>query len=417
MASVCFYFQVHQPNRLQRYSVFDTEPYYFDDYKNAEICRKVANKCYLPANRMLLQLIRDFGGQFRIAYSMTGVVLEQFEQYCPEVLDSFRELSDTGCVEFLAETYHHSLSFLYSREEFVEQVSLHREMMREKFGQYPRVFRNTELIYNNELAHLVSQLGFKAIICEGADHILGYRSPNFLYSPPKCSDTVLLLKNYRLSDDIAFRFSNHDWKEWPLTAEKFAKWINNVNGNGYVVNLFMDYETLGEHQWEETGIFDFIKHLPHEILNSGPNDFKTPSEAIASYPVSAELDIPHTISWADTERDLSAWLGNAMQSNALHELYRLEGEVKATGDASLLRDWRGLQTSDHFYYMCTKYFSDGDVHKYFNPYESPYDSYINFMNVLDNIRKRLRKSARQSSYDLSSMTAGSVQPPVATAGN
>ncbi len=390
MASVCFYFQVHQPFRLRRYSVFDSEPTYYDNFKNAEICRKVSNKCYLPANNMLLELIRKYDGAFRISFSITGVIMEQFEQDSPQVLDSFKELADTGCVEFLAETYYHSLSFLYSRDEFVEQVDLHRSKIRSLFGQEPRVFRNTELIYNNELAHLVAQMGFKAVLCEGADHILGYRSPNFLHHPPRCSQITLLLKNYRLSDDIAFRFGDRQWKEWPLTAEKFADWINQVNGNGYVVNLFMDYETMGEHQWADTGIFDFMQHLPDKILSYGTNDFRTPSQVIDHYPVTGELDVPHTISWADTERDLSAWLGNAMQSNALHELYRLENQIKTKGDQALLADWRKLQSSDHFYYMCTKYFSDGDVHKYFNPYESPYDSYINFMNVLDNIRARLR---------------------------
>jgi len=393
MASVCFYFQVHQPNRLRRYSVFDTEPNYFDEYKNREICHKVADKCYLPANRLLMELIRAHGGQFRVAFSLTGVIIEQFEQYYPEVLDSFKELAETGCVEFLAETYYHSLAFLYSREEFTEQVKLHRELIRRMFGQYPRIFRNTELIYSNALAHLVAQMGFKGILCEGADHVLGSASPNFLYHPPRCPEVKLLLKNYRLSDDVAFRFSNRAWQEWPLTAEKFAKWVNDVNGNGYVVNLFMDYETLGEHQWADTGIFDFFRHLPNEILKYGTNDFKMPSEVLTCYPSEGELDVPHTISWADTERDLSAWLGNAMQSNALHELFRLEGQVKASGDPAITADWRKLQTSDHAYYMCTKYFSDGDVHKYFNPYESPYDSYINFMNVLDNIRQRVKRAS------------------------
>jgi len=319
------------------------------------------------------------------------VVLEQFEQYYPKVLDSFKELAQTGCVEFLAETYYHSLSFLYSREEFAEQVNLQRAKIRQLFGQEPKVFRNTELIYNNELSHLISQLGFKGIICEGADHVMMGRSPNFIYQPPQCPSLKLLLKNYRLSDDIAFRFGNRDWEEWPLTSEKFANWVNQVNGNGYVVNLFMDYETMGEHQWADTGIFDFMRHLPQAVLRYGTNDFKTPSEVVNAYPTSEVLDIPHMISWADTERDLSAWLGNAMQSNALHELYKLEAQVKASSDPQILADWRKLQTSDHFYYMCTKYFADGDVHKYFNPYESPYDSYINFMNVLDNIRYRLRQ--------------------------
>jgi alpha-amylase len=393
MASVCFYFQVHQPFRLRRYSVFDTDRFYFDEQKNAEICRKVAHKCYLPANRLMLDLIRQHEGRFRIAYSLTGAAIEQFQKFVPELIEVFHELNKTGCVEFLDETYHHSLSFLYSREEFRAQVDLHRALMKKLFGQEPRVFRNTELIYNNDLAHFVSHMGYDAIVSEGADHILGYRSPNFVHRPPHCPNMKLLLKNYRLSDDIAFRFSNRGWEQWPLTAEKFARWVNQINGNGYVCNLFMDYETFGEHQWADTGIFDFLKHMPGELLKHGDNNFLTPSQVIDQHESVGEIDVPHMISWADTERDLSAWLGNAMQSNALHELYKLEGAVKEKGDADLLDDWRKLTTSDHFYYMCTKYWADGAVHKYFSPYESPYDSYINFMNVLDNVRSRAKNAA------------------------
>jgi alpha-amylase len=389
MASVCFYFQVHQPARLRHYTVFDRGTEYFDDFKNSSICRKVANKCYLPANRLILELIRRFEGRFKVAYSLTGTVLEQFQQYAPEVMSTFDALAESGCVEFLAETYYHSLSFLYSRDEFLEQVNNHSELIHSLFGQKPRVFRNTELIYNNELAHVIESTGqFDAILTEGADHILGYRSPNFIYRPQGCEKLKLLLKNYALSDDIAFRFSNRGWSEWPLTSEKFASWVSEVNGNGNVINLFMDYETFGEHQWEDTGIFDFMRHLPEQVLRHPDNDFKTPSESIASYEPVGTVDVHHLISWADTERDLSAWLGNAMQSNAIHELYRLERKIKKSGDKNILADWRRLQTSDHFYYMCTKYFADGDVHKYFNPYGSPYDSYINFMNVLDNLHSR-----------------------------
>jgi len=389
MPSVCFYFQVHQPVRLRHYTVFDRNDEYFDDYKNSSICRKVAHKCYLPTNRLLLELIRRFKGRFRIAYSVTGILLEQLERYSPEVLSTFDALAETGCVEFLAETYYHSLSFLYSRNEFVEQINKHIEAINYFFRQRPRIFRNTELIYNNDLAALIESMGcFDAIISEGADHILGYRSPNFVYQPKGCYHLKLLLKNYSLSDDIAFRFSNRDWAQWPLTADKFARWISNVNGNGNVVNLFMDYETFGEHQWEDTGIFDFMRHLPEEVLKHPDNNFKTPSEVVQSYGSADTVDVPHIISWADTERDLSAWLGNAMQSNAIHELYRIEKKIKNTNDEKIIADWRKLQASDHFYYMCTKYFADGDVHKYFNPYDSPYDSYINFMNVLDHLDKR-----------------------------
>ena len=389
MASVCFYFQVHQPFRLRHYTVFDHSPRYFDEFKNASICRKVANKCYLPTNRLLLDIIRHYEGRFRVSFSLTGVIIEQFQKYCPEVMSTFDALAETGCVEFLAETYYHSLSFLYSRDEFLAQINKQTETIERLFGQKPRVFRNTELIYNNRLAETIDAVGgFSGIITEGADHILGHRNSNFVYRPPNCKNVRLLLKNYSLSDDIAFRFSNPGWKEYPLMADKFAHWVNDVNGNGQVVNLFMDYETFGEHQWDDTGIFDFMRHLPEEVLKHPDNNFKTPSEVIETYEPMDVVDVPHIISWADTERDLSAWLGNAMQSNALHEVYKMEKLVKQTCNQEIIDDWRKLQTSDHFYYMCTKYFADGDVHKYFNPYESPYDSYINFMNVLSNLKER-----------------------------
>jgi alpha-amylase len=392
MPSVCFYFQVHQPRRLRHYTIFDQDNRYFDSFKNKSICQKVANKCYLPTNRLILDLINRHEGRFKVAYSITGVLLEQLAEYAPEVLSTFDALARTGCVEFLAETYYHSLSFLYSRNEFKEQIQKHSETIERFFNYRPKVFRNTELIYSNELADVIESMGvFDGILTEGADHILGNRSPNFIYSPPRSKGMKLLLKNYALSDDIAFRFSNRGWKEWPLMASKFSDWISRVNGNGYVVNLFMDYETFGEHQWKDTGIFDFMRHLPGEIMKHPDNNFKTPSEVIASYPVTDVIDVPGMISWADMERDLSAWLGNPMQSNALHEVYRMEQNIKKTGDKELLADWRMLQTSDHFYYMCTKYFSDGDVHKYFNPYDSPYDSYINYMNVMGNLEKRYKK--------------------------
>jgi alpha-amylase len=400
MASVCFYFQVHQPYRLRHYTVFHQDSHYFDDFKNEEVCKKVANKCYLPANLVLLDLIKKCQGRFKVSFSITGVLLEQLQLYAPQVLASFQELAGTGCVEFLAETYHHSLSFLYSVNEFVEQIKAHKQAIQRFFGQTPRVFRNTELIYNNALASLIEQVGgFDAVLTEGADHVLGYRSPNFVYRPPDSKKLKLLLKNYRLSDDIAFRFSNRAWTEWPLRADKFARWVNAVNGNGFVVNLFMDYETFGEHQWEDTGIFNFMRHLPEEVLKHPDNDFKTPSEVAAAYDAVGVIDIPYAISWADIERDLSAWLSNAMQQNAVAELYRLEDKVKATDDQSIIADWRKMQTSDHFYYMCIKYFSDGDVHKYFNPYASPYEAYINFMNVLSNLSSRCSRSLRQKQQE------------------
>jgi len=392
MASVCFYFQLHQPFRLRHYTLFDSGNNYFDDYKNKQICRKVAQKCYMPSNSLMLDLIKKFEGKFKIAYSITGVLLEQLEMYAPEVLASFQELAATGCVEFLAETYYHTLSFLYSQDEFIEQIKKHKRIIKKLFGQTPRVFRNTELIYNNALPAIIEQIGgFDAILTEGPDYVLGYRSPNFVYRPLNSTKLKLLLKNYRLSDDIAFRFSNRDWCEWPVKADKFTSWINAVNGCGFVVNLFMDYETFGEHQWQDTGIFEFLRHLPGEILKHPDNDFKTPGEVANAYEAVDAIDFPYTISWADIERDLSAWRGNCMQENALRELYRLEAKVKSTGDKDIITDWRKLQISDHFYYMCTKYFADGDVHKYFNPYDSPYDSYINFMNVLNHLDSRCNK--------------------------
>ena len=394
MASVVFYFQVHQPFRLRRYTIFDSGANYFDEHHNEEVCKKVASKCYLPTNRLILELIERHQGRFRVSYSLTGTVLEQFQHWAPEVLQSFKDLAKTGCVEFIAETYYHSLAFLYNRDEFIAQTKMHSERMKDLFDADVKVFRNTELTYNNDVAQVVEGMGFDAILTEGADHVMGYRSPNFIYNPPNCSHLKMLLKNYRLSDDIAFRFSNRQWKEWPLKSETFASWVDQINGNGYVCNLFMDFETFGEHQWADTGIFEFLRSLPDKVMEGGKNDFLTVSEAIERYHSVGEIDVPHMISWADTERDLSAWLGNSMQANALHDVYALAEDVLASGDQQVIDDWRKLQTSDHFYYMCTKWFSDGDVHKYFNPYESPYDAYINYMNILDSIRARAASSGK-----------------------
>ncbi|WP_147820765.1 glycoside hydrolase family 57 protein [Salidesulfovibrio onnuriiensis] len=397
MISVCFYFQVHQPMRLnQGYSFFDMgrSHHYRDEQANADILRKVAHKCYLPANRLMLDLIREFRGDFRISYSITGVALEQFQEFCPEVLDSFRELAATGCVEFIAETHYHSLSFLFSREEFRRQVRKHHAVMTEFFGQEPTTFRNTELIFNNELAKEVERLGYRVILAEGADQVLGWRTPNFVYQPAGCEKLKALLKNYRLSDDVAFRFSDRNWDEWPLTVEKYARWVHDVAGSGEVINLFMDYETIGEHQWEDTGIFDFFRALPRAVLSHRDFCFRTPSEAAAGLDPVAQLDVPHFTSWADLERDVTAWLGNPMQDQAAELAYALEQEVIASGDDEMQATWREMLTSDHFYYMCTKWFSDGDVHKYFNPFETPYQAFITYMNALNDFALVLRQ--RQS---------------------
>lgn len=387
MVSVCFYFQLHQPLRLRKYSVFEIGKHnnYFDEHKNESIIKKVAHKCYLPANRIILDLINKTDGRFKASYSMSGVALEQLERYAPSVIGSFKQLVGTGCVEILDETYHHTLASIYSKDEFNEQIQMHNKKIKQLFNFRPRVFRNTELVYNNEIAELIGKMGYKGILAEGADHILQWRSPDFVYKP-KSTKMKLLLKNYRLSDDIAFRFSEKSWKEFPLTAEKYAGWISKVNGNGNVVNLFMDYETFGEHQWEDKGIFEFLRHLPYEVLKHKDNDFVTPSEAIKRYDAVAELDFPHYVSWADVERDLSAWLGNKMQQEAIKEIYLLETSVRLSNNPALIDEWRKLQTSDHFYYMCTKWFNDGDVHKYFNPYDSPYDAFIAYMNILNDFR-------------------------------
>ncbi len=396
MPSVCLYFQVHQPYRLRYYSFFDVGRYhtYEDSEKNRRILNKVAEKCYLPANAMMLDLIKKYQGKFRIAFSMSGVVLDQLEEYRMDVLDSFKRLADTGCVEFLGETSHHSLAFLFSRREFREQIALHKKMVHSLFGKTPVTFRYTELIYNNELAKIIEKMGYKVILAEGADKIIGWRSPNFVYQPAGCTKIKLLLRNYRLSDDISFRFSNPEWTEYPLQANKFAKWVHSINVAGEVINLFMDYETFGEHQWEETGIFKFFQVLPREILKHPDFRFQTPAEVARSYDPVAQLDVPDFISWADVERDLTAWLGNSMQNDALRSLYKMGKKVRQSKDEHLLKTWRRLQTSDHFYYMCTKWFADGDVHKYFNPYGSPYDAYINYMNILDDFSRSLSGKVR-----------------------
>ncbi|MBO5494079.1 MAG: glycoside hydrolase family 57 protein [Pyramidobacter sp.] len=384
MPSICFYFQVHQPYRLRHYSFFDIgqDHFYEDVEANRTILDKVARKCYLPMNALLLKMIKRWEGRFKVSFSISGVAMDQFAEYQPEIIDSFRALADTGCAELISETYAHSLAALFDPDEFRAQVKMHDDLLMKHFGVTPHVFRNTELIYRNDIAQMVEDMGYDAILTEGADHILGWRSPNFMYSPQSCNRLKLMLKNYRLSDDIAFRFSNRGWEEWPLTTEKFANWAHAVNGNGELINLFMDYETFGEHQWAETGIFDFMEALPAAIFTSPDMDFVTPSEAAKRYSPVAKVDVPNAISWADVERDLTAWLGNDMERDAIEACYALKDKVMATGDEGVIRTWRRLQTSDHFYYMCTKWFSDGDVHKYFNPYGTPYDAYINYMNVL-----------------------------------
>ncbi len=380
--SICLYFQVHQPTRLRLYRFFDIgkDSHYYDDFANRTILRRVAQKCYLPMNKVLLKAIKASKGQFKVAFSISGSALEQFDRYAPEVLDSFKKLADTGCVEFLCETYYHSLASIASPAEFKFQVEKHKEAIKQYLGVEPKVFRNTELVYSDQIGKQVYEMGFKTILTEGARHILGWRCPNYIYSNDIVPQQNILLRNYSLSDDIAFRFGDKNWGGWPLTADKFKTWIDSSEGD--YVGLFMDYETFGEHTDASTGIFDFMENLPVECLKDKDFKFQTPSEVSASYKAVSELSVPSPISWADEERDLTAWLGNELQNEAFSKIYSLQEKLSLLNDPQLWADYGHLQESDHFYYMCTKFFMGGDMHKYFNPYSSPYEAFINYMNVV-----------------------------------
>lgn len=393
---ITLYLHIHQPWRVRKYSIFDTawshdyfaEPDQQTDRNNERVLRKVAGKSYRPMNALLEKLLRTHP-DFKVSLSITGTFIEQTEQWAPDVIESFQRLVKTGRVEIVAETYYHSLAFFYSRSEFEQQVEIHRDKVRKLFGIETSVFRNTELAYNDDLAKWADDYGFKGILAEGWDQILGWRSPNHVYRPAGTKNISLLLKNYRLSDDLAFRFSNKAWEQWPLTADTYSEWATASVADSPLVNLFMDYETFGEHQWADTGIFDFFEHFVGKWLSNPDNTFYTVSEAVAAHKPAGEISMPHTVTWADTERDLTAWLGNSMQHEALRHLYALEDDIMRTGDTELIGDWRRLQTSDHAYYMCTKWFHDGDVHAYFSPYESPYDAFLYFMNALRDVRYRL----------------------------
>lgn len=395
MLSICPYFHVHQPYRIKKYRVFDigNDNEYFNDdsetdLNNRRIVEKVANKSYRPTNKILQELL-DTHPEFRFALSFSGTVLDQFEAYTPDVLESFQKLVASGRVEILADTYHHSLAFFYSVPEFERQVLQHRNRIEQLFGVTPKVFRNTELSYRNDLAKWCEDNGYIGIMAEGWDKYLGWRSPNFLYHPPGCSNIKVLLKNYKLSDDVAFRFGNQGWESWPLSAETYTSWIHSHHGGAETINLFMDYETFGEHQWEETGIFNFLRALPRMLTDRPDTTFRTPTETIMSCDSVGEIDVPDILTWADTDRDLTAWTGNDIQRDAIKTIYDMESNVIQTKDKQLIETWRKLQTSDHFYYMCTKWSEDGDVHAYFSPYQSPYDAYITFMNALSDLQLRV----------------------------
>lgn len=387
--SVCLYFQVHQPTRLRLYRFFDIgkDSHYYDDFADRTILQRIATRCYIPMNNLLLDLLKRHEGRFKVSFSITGSVLEQFDRYAPEVIDSFRSLAETGCVEFLGETYYHSLASLANPGEFQHQVEKHSNAIEQYFGARPACFRNTELIYSDFIGKQVYGLGFKTMLAEGARHILGWKSPNYVYSNPLQKHLKLLLRNYSLSDDIAFRFSDRGWKDWPLTGDKFLSWLKAAEGE--VINLFMDYETFGEHQKESSGIFDFMRYLLDAILKEEGFEFNTPTLAARGHKAVDDIEVPDPISWADEERDVTAWLGNALQQDAFNKLYDQAEKLALLNDPILWNDFGHLQESDHFYYMSTKFFSDGDVHSYFNPYNTPYEAFINYMNVLSDFIVRI----------------------------
>lgn len=399
------YLHMHQPWRVRDYSVFDTGTAhdYFGNFteshrNNKDIFEKVANKSYRPMTALLQKLL-DEQPEFKVSLSITGTFLEQAELWAPDVIDSIRRLVETGRVEIVGETYEHSLAFFYSRSEFEHQVELHKAKILDLFNFEISSFRNTELAYDNNLAKWADERGYKAILAEGWDPVLGWRSPNYVYRPSRTQNIKLLMKNYRLSDDVAFRFSDRSWASYPLSSETYDDWLNSALGpDGNIVNLFMDFETFGENVWEDTGIFDFFADVIKRWLANPANTCYTVTEAAKAFEAADEVDCPHTTTWADTERDLTAWLGNSMQHEAMRHLYDLEDEILQTGDDQLIRDWRHLTTSDHPYYMCTKYFNDGDVHAYFSPYESPYEAFLYYMNALRDVRYRLSEHRQRGSF-------------------
>lgn len=405
--SINLYLHVHQPFRIREYSVFDTainhnyfdEPDYFNRHNNERIFHKVADKSYRPMNALLKHLLNTHP-EFKLSLSISGTFIEQARIWAPDVLEDFKELVSTGRVEILSETYYHSLSFFYSRDEFERQVEAHRQLIRDTFGVETKVFRNTELAYNDALAQWADEYGFSGILAEGWDPVLEWRSPNFVYQPEGTQNIKLLMKNYKLSDDLAFRFSNRGWAEWPLTADKYENWAADALKDQSVLNLFMDYETFGEHQWEDTGIFEFFGEFVQRWLSQPNRTFSTASESIQDNEAVGTISMPQTVTWADSERDLTAWLGNDMQQEAMRYLYEIEEDVLATNDIDLIADWRKLQQSDHTYYMCTKWFTDGDVHAYFSPYQSPYDAFLYFMNALRDLKWRISAHSAQQSEDI-----------------
>jgi alpha-amylase len=393
MKSICLFFQIHQPFRYRRYRFFDigNDHYYYDDYANETTLNKVAEKCYLPTNKLLLKLSNKYKEKFKVAFSITGVALDLFELYAPEVIKSFQDLTKTGCVEFLSETYSHSLSSLKDKTVFENQVILHEQRIHNLFGQKPKVFRNTEMIYSDEIGAQIHKMGYTAILTEGARHVLGWKSPNFLYVNAINPRMKVLMRNFKFSDDISFRFSNTNWSEFPLTAEKFSGWINKLHEKEEIINLFLSYETFGQRQPKESGIFDFLEHWVDNVVKNDILKFVTPSQAVQELQPISIVSVPDPISWADEERDLTSWLGNEMQKEAFEKLYVLSQRMTNCKNEELIKDWNYLQESDHFYYMSTKYFSGNQEQIYTNPFDSPYEAFINYMNVLNDFTLRLNE--------------------------
>ncbi len=405
MPDICIYFQVHQPFRLKWFWAHeariktekakeDLHDLYFDNRLNGQIFEKVAEKCYFPTNNVILNLIDQFKSEnrkFKLSYSLTGTFIEQCERWNPDLLDTFRDMQKTGCVEFLGETYYHSLASLFEDKcEFIEEIKMHTRLMNDVLGIKPQIFRNTELLYNNETAKEAKNLGFKAMLGEGIEWVLDdWKSPNYVYESP--DKMKILLRNYKLSDDIGYRFSAKWWSEHPLTADKYASWLSKTPGD--MINLFMDYETFGEHQWSDTGIFEFLKNFPHEVLKYENLNFKTPSEIINKFKPVGELDIPwfKTFSWADLERDTSAWIGDYNQKMCFNEVQHLGWLISKSKNPEFKRIWRYLLTSDHFHYMSTKGLGDGSVHEYFSHHGNPYDAAINYFAVLSDLKEKVMR--------------------------
>lgn len=392
MSAICLYFQIHQPFRLKRYRFFDigNDHYYYDDFTNDEIITRIAQHSYLPAAELLQEMIESSNKKFKVAFSISGTAIEQLQQYVPEFIDALKKLVDTGCVEFLSETYDHSLASLTDIEEFKRQVEQHDKLIYELFGQKTKVFRNTEFIYNDEIAAYINEMGFKGVLTEGAKHIMGWKSPNYVYTSAGAPKMKLLFRNSKLTDDIAMRFNDYSWQEYPLTADKYMSWIAQNPKEEQIVNIALNFDTIGENHKRETGIFDFFKALPRFAAEKGI-EFWTPSEAISKLKAVDTISVTHPISGADEARDVSAWLGNTLQNEAFNKLYSVAERVHLCSDRRLLQDWNYLQSSDHFFYMSTKHFSDGAAHAMFSPYESPYEAFTNYMNVLSDFIVRVEE--------------------------